>query len=92
VIQAQGLLGTFLILLDINSYSCHSRSSKTDGSLPLFVINHELDLPKTSTRASDALNAPHVRVLVASVPVTDCPLLHFSLEQLRALYGPTFEL
>jgi hypothetical protein len=78
--------GTVLIILDTNSYIFQFHSTEIDGSL-LFTINHEPELPRTQTRAGDALNASRIRVLAASVPVTGCPSLCFSLEWPRALRG-----
>jgi hypothetical protein len=44
-IQAWGSLGTVLILLGFESYSCQRRSIGSDSSLPPFTINHESDVP-----------------------------------------------
>jgi hypothetical protein len=41
------------------------------------MINHELDSPRTQTRACDTLIAPYNRVLASSVPVSGCPSLYF---------------
>jgi hypothetical protein len=64
------------ILPDVNSYSCQFYSTRIDDSLPLSVINHESDSPRTGTRAGDALNVSYVMVVVASMPVSNCPSLY----------------
>jgi hypothetical protein len=88
----RGLLRTVLILPGTDSYSCRSHSTRTNDSLPLFMINYEYEFPRTQTRAGDTLNASRVKVLATSVPISGCPLLVFSLERPRALREPTFEL
>jgi hypothetical protein len=85
-------MGTILKLSGTDSYSCRFHSTGIDGSLSLFTINKESDLPKTRTRAGDTLNALCVRVLAAIVLIDGCPSLCFLLELARALCGLTFEL
>jgi hypothetical protein len=47
--SSMGSAGTVLIHPGVESYSHRSRSTETDDSLPVFVINHESDSTRTQT-------------------------------------------